>query len=78
MPKGIWYETSRSRWRVKIVRNRELIHRSYHHDYDEALRVWTRIQEETRISCRPLISSEPTSLIDQFLRQPRPGAGVVT
>lgn len=77
MYQGLWYEKGRDRWRVKIVRHGVLIHRSYHHDYQEALRIWNDIQNQLR-QRRPRIISQPTSDIEKFLRQPLPGAGVVT
>jgi hypothetical protein len=77
MYQGLWYEAARDRWRVKIVRSGVLIHRSYHHDYDEALRIWEDIQRDL-LRSRPRLVTQPTSDIAKFLRQPPPGAGVVT
>ena len=52
--KGIWYEESRHRWRVKIFANGTLIHRSYHHSYEAAYDTWqferAKIQRDQRVS----------------------------
>jgi hypothetical protein len=66
IPKGIWYEKGRNRWRVKLVRDRVLIHRSYHREYDEALSAWTQATNNI-VREVPKVSA---SLINQFLCQP--------
>jgi hypothetical protein len=45
--KGIWYEESRHRWRVKLFSEGVMVHRSYHHSYDAALQAWRA--EKTKI-----------------------------
>jgi hypothetical protein len=78
MVQGLWYEQARDRWRVKIILSGELFHRSYHHDYEEAFRTWTQVQEQIR-SCRTrVLPPQARSPIAKFLRQPPPGAGVVS
>jgi len=36
MARGVWYEDSRNRWRVRLYYNGHVIHRSYHKDEEEA------------------------------------------
>lgn len=36
-PPGLWYEAARNRWRVRLYKQRQLYHLSYHTDYTEAL-----------------------------------------
>lgn len=75
---GIWYEKGRSRWRVKLVRNGELQHRSYHRSYKDALLAYKQAMKE--IARRPLPKLDEASLtsVQKFLRQPPVGAGGVT
>ena len=69
IPQGIWYEESRNRWRVKLVQDKRLLHRGYYKTYDEALVVWKRVKQESRV--RPMvIPIQEASLINKFLCQP--------
>lgn len=36
LPKGIWFEAKRQRYRVRVYRRSRVIHRSYHKSLDEA------------------------------------------
>ena len=36
LPLGIWYESSRNRYRVRLYRNREVTHLSYHKTQKDA------------------------------------------
>jgi hypothetical protein len=38
--KGLWYETNRNRWRVRLYEGRRIKHLSYHYDHAEAVRVF--------------------------------------
>ena len=73
IPKGIWYEKERNRWRVKLVADGILLHRSYHREYSDALVAWT---ETKRNMVRPKLRPGP-SLINQFLCRPLVGSSRV-
>ncbi len=73
IPKGIWYEKERRRWRVKLVSEGVLLHRSYHKDYVNALEAW---QDTKRKMVHPRPVPE-ASLINQFLCRPLVGVGRV-
>ena len=67
---GIWHEVPRNRWRVKLCKDGEIYHRSYHHSYEEALLVWL---EAKRQAMRPLserIAHQKMTPVVRFLRQP--------
>lgn len=38
--KGLWFETERNRWRVRLYEGRRIKHLSYHYDHHEAVRVF--------------------------------------
>jgi hypothetical protein len=40
LPKGVWFEETRQRYRVRIVRNKMKIHLSYHKTKDEAVNTY--------------------------------------
>lgn len=73
IPKGIWYEKERDRWRVKLVADGILLHRSYHREYSDALVAW---QDTKNNMVRPRPRPEP-SLINQFLCRPLVGSSRV-
>jgi len=68
-PKGIWFETNRKRWRVKLFCDGQLFHRSYHREYDSALIAWKQAKKQMIIP-RPTIPIAEASLINRFLCQP--------
>ena len=68
-PKGIWYEESRHRWRVKVFRDGALHHRSYHHTYEEAYRKWSDVRKELTVPVQPIPIAE-ASLLNTFLCRP--------
>lgn len=73
IPKGIWYEKERRRWRVKLVSDGVLLHRSYHKNYSDALEAW----QDTK---RKMVYPRPVpkaSLINQFLCRPLVGSSRV-
>jgi len=67
---GIWYEAGRDRWRVKIVRDRKLLQRSYHKTYEEALTTWTEVQKNYRSKLTLDLPLQDASLVHQFICQP--------
>lgn len=73
VPKGIWYENGRSRWRVKILCNGQLVHRSYHREYPDALAAWKVAKTKQRALLRtqaPPIELSPINIF--LLRMPAP------
>ena len=76
VPKGIWYEEARSRWRVKLFCDGELFHRSYHHSFNDALLAWKGAKRKM-IRPSPVIPIQEASLINRFLCQPLVGASRV-
>ena len=45
LPKGVFYDTSRKRYRVRVYRHSEPIWCSYHHDYSSAMRAYDLAQK---------------------------------
>lgn len=45
MARGVWFEESRNRWRVRLYYNGHVVHRSYHPDEDEAMDVHKAAKE---------------------------------
>jgi len=74
IPVGIWYETKRDRWRVKLFCDGVLFHRSYHRVYENALAAW-KIAKKEMIKPRPKVSLANASLMNKFICQPLNGAG---
>lgn len=60
--RGIWYEKSRDRWRVKLYRSGELIERSYHKTYELAFEAW----KNAKASDKDVIAHE-REVINRFL-----------
>jgi len=76
IPKGIWYEEKRKRWRVKLAADGVLLCCSYHRNYADALAAWTKTKKSI-IRPRPKIPIYLSSDINRFLCQPLVGAGRV-
>ena len=73
IPVGIWYETKRTRWRVKLFCDGTLFHRSYHRVYEDALDAW-KAAKKKMIKPRPKIPLAEASLLNRFICQPRVGS----
>lgn len=64
LPKGVWYEEKRDRYRVRIYRgSSRVIHLSYHETEADALRAWATaklVQEDTplKVAAPDLSSAE--------------------
>lgn len=72
---GIWHEAPRNRWRVKLCKDGEIYHRSYHHSFAEALETWVLAK---KLAAQPAsLTIRATTPVAKFLRQPLPGAGEV-
>jgi len=62
LARGLWYEEGRDRYRVRIYRNRTIVHLSYHKELKDAEAV-LRVFEET---------TNPTvDRIDKMINQTR-------
>ena len=70
VPKGVWFEANRNRWRVKLFCEGQLFHRSYHRSYSNALAAWQQAKKQM-IQPRPVIPLSESSPINRFLCQPR-------
>jgi len=73
IPKGVWYEVKRDRWRVKLFCDGVLFHRSYHREYDEALLEWQQAKRKMK-KPRLIVPLAEASLINRFLCRPLPGS----
>lgn len=76
MPKGIWFEMNRDRWRVKLFCDGVLFHRSYHRDYPAALLAWQTAKKQM-VRPKPDIPIHLSSDINKFLCRPLVGASRV-
>jgi len=76
IPKGIWYEKARNRWRVKLCYDGELIHRSYHKEYEAAVEAWQGAKK-SMVRPKPEVPIHLCSKINRFLCRPLPGASRV-
>ena len=54
LPQGIWYEEPRKRYRVRLYRNREVTHLSYHKSQIEAETTLKGLRTETSNPMTPL------------------------
>ena len=45
LPKGVFYDASRKRYRVRVYRHSEPVWCSYHHDYTSAMQAYGLAQE---------------------------------
>ncbi len=76
IPRGIWYEKERDRWRVKLIHEGALLHRSYHKVYDDALKAWKQAKKSI-VRPKPQLPIPESSIINQFLCRPLPGSSRV-
>jgi hypothetical protein len=60
LPRGIWYEETRERYRVRIYQNKRVFHLSYHRTLNEALNIYHRIKE---------LPDHPVGDLDTMLEQ---------
>ena len=54
LPLGIWYEESRARYRVRLYRNREVTHLSYHKTQVDAEATLKSLKNDPEITITPL------------------------
>lgn len=64
LPRGIWYEEARKRYRVRVYRKNRVIHRSYHQDLDAARRALQQAKQ-LRASIRAQEARPVRSVQDQ-------------
>jgi hypothetical protein len=69
---GIWHEKPRNRWRVKLCKDCEIYHLSYHHSYEEAFITWTLAKQAVAQPTSMLAARQALTPIAKFLRQPPP------
>ena len=48
LPKGIYHEVKRSRYRVRLYQGKQIIHCSYHKTLDDALNTYQAIKPTTK------------------------------
>ena len=66
---GIYYDRQRNRWRVRLYKQREVVHLSYHPNYQAAYTTWElALKERDHYHPRELIPIPPTyyGLIEGF------------
>lgn len=44
LPRGVYYEAARKRYRVRIYKNKRVVHLSYHKRLNDALNTWHEVQ----------------------------------
>jgi hypothetical protein len=54
LPLGVWYEEPRDRYRVRLYKNREVTHLSYHKTQSEAESTLKNIKNEAANTMTPL------------------------
>jgi hypothetical protein len=69
---GIWHELPRNRWRVKLCKDGEIYHRSYHCDFESAYMAWFLAKQEAAQPASVLLARQTSTPIAKFLRQPPP------
>lgn len=61
LPKGIWYDAPRKRWRVRLYEGKEIRHLSYHRSLDEAIQAYNvakNVFSEQALSCAQTLLTE--------------------
>lgn len=68
LPRGLWFDAERNRWRVRLWRNTKMFI-SYHDTYEEALSAHTALKAVTRMVPKRVrrtrtepVGTPPTSL----------------
>ncbi len=60
-PVGIYFDRQRNRWRVRLYKQREVVHLSYHPTYQMAYTRWeAALKERELYEPRELIPIQPT------------------
>lgn len=64
LPRGLWYEAPRKRWRVRLYKKRHLCHLSYHASYEEAIEALSaarRNRPKAELPANPFAQQAPTT-----------------
>lgn len=82
LPKGIWYEKSRGRYRVRVYSANKVYHLSYHRSLNEAkhtLRKVLDLKQEAEYQCCSIDSTTTQNLLKslQAVFQPKPNNALV-
>ena len=48
LPRGVWYDAERERYRCRVYRDNSVIHLSYHDSAPEAIDTLTRVKNFTK------------------------------
>jgi len=67
---GLYYESARKRWRVRIYRGSKVVFLRYHKDYTLALADWKKARRENPPAQKTPISKE-AMIIAKWLLSPR-------
>jgi hypothetical protein len=60
LPRGVWFERNRNRYRVRIYKNKQVFHISYHRTLGEALSIFNRIKN---------LPEHPVGALDEMFEQ---------
>jgi hypothetical protein len=60
LPRGVWYDDERGRYRCRVYRNNNVYHLSYHDDAPEAIDTLKRVKE---------VIEAPTGSVDTLIEQ---------
>ena len=66
LPRGIFFEKKRNRFRVRLYKKGVVIHRSYHHSLKEALVIYNQVAPLARKYTPPTITPRPPTLQNLF------------
>jgi len=55
LPRGVYYEARRKRYRVRLYKGNRVVHRSYHKTAEDAVQTWTKARgtQQTVVVPRP-------------------------
>lgn len=65
LPRGIWYEAKRKRWRVRLYSGTKVRHRSYHQTKEQALETWRHESSKTENADLRTINGQLKALLNQ-------------
>lgn len=62
LPKGIYFEDDRQRWRVRLYKEGAVVHLSYHRSLEDAMEGWLVAKTRQRHSHRQHVTPETTTM----------------
>ena len=70
-PKGIYFEAARQRWRVRLYKQGEVIHLSYHRSIEDAMEGWlsAKVRQQHAVRRRFIPRTNDLSGLLQTLAQ---------